>query len=67
MRFDPRYQNQYMAYPVNREQDGYAMNGYAMNGYPPPPPGTFCPFSFLHSPPFMVHVHSASGFPNCPR
>jgi hypothetical protein len=36
MRFDPNYQNQYMAYPINREQDGYAMNGYA-----PPPPGMF--------------------------
>ncbi|KAF7511475.1 hypothetical protein GJ744_004664 [Endocarpon pusillum] len=33
MRFDPTYQNQYMVYPMNREQDGYAMNGYA----PPPP------------------------------
>lgn len=35
MQFAANYQNNYMAYPVNREQDGYAMNGYA-----PPPPGT---------------------------
>ncbi len=54
MRFDPTYQNRYMTYPMNREQDGYAMNGYA-----PPPPGTLFPFSFQYPPPFMVHVHSA--------
>lgn len=43
MRFDPSYQNQYMAYPVNREQDGYAMHGYA-----PPPPGECFPYPFLY-------------------
>lgn len=61
MRFDPRYQNQYMAYPVNREQDGYAMNGYA-----PPPPGMFFPFPFLYPLLFMVHVHSALGSQTVP-
>lgn len=39
MQYDPTYQNQYIAHPMNREQDGYAMNGYA-----PPPPGMSCPF-----------------------
>lgn len=37
MQYDPMYQNRYMGYPMNGQQDGYAMNGYA-----PPPPGMSC-------------------------
>lgn len=43
MHLDPTYQNRYQAYPMNREQDGYAMNGYAA-----PPPGMSFPFSIPH-------------------